>query len=127
MFQEVVHRLTGKAFASADATLRDFARYAWLREYAPPVPAIRPEPGRSVAGKLLKDVDAGSMAIFDDFEGVAEGYYRRISVAVRLDSGERTEAFAYAAGPRIRGLLHGEWSPETFRSQWLADYIDAPD
>ena len=39
----------------------------------------------------------------DEFEGVADGCYRRIPVTVESDSGERIEATAYIAGEDFVG------------------------
>jgi len=123
MFPDVVRALTGREFTMADAVLDGFARYAWNDREEPKVPGIIPEPGNSVAGKLLKSVDPASLEILDRFEGTEDGYYLKHNVSVHIPAGGSCEAVAYVAGPAIIPQLEGVWTADVFAEKWLDQYI----
>ena len=112
LFPEVVTALTGKSFVMVDATLRDYRRYGLTNSpLDAPVPVLISEAGRSQQGKLLLNVDAGSVAILDAFEEIDDGHY--VKQQVRVESaGQWYSAFCYAAGPALRPYASGDWQPE---------------
>jgi gamma-glutamylcyclotransferase (GGCT)/AIG2-like uncharacterized protein YtfP len=63
---------------------------------------IVPDPAAEVWGVVYL-CDTEAIFKMDEFEGVADGCYRRIPVTVESDSGERIEATAYIAGEDFVG------------------------
>ncbi len=81
------------------AELRDFAK-VWRPGFD--YPLVVPQPGARVRGVLIFGLDGEAYRVLDDYEGVAEGDYRRIQARVWPRGAERqaVEAYVYAAGPR---------------------------
>jgi len=63
---------------------------------------IVPDPATEVWGVVYL-CDTEGLLKMDEFEGVADGYYRRIPVIVENDSGEQIKATAYIAGKSFVG------------------------
>jgi gamma-glutamylcyclotransferase (GGCT)/AIG2-like uncharacterized protein YtfP len=63
---------------------------------------IVPDPAAEVWGVAYL-CDAEAILKMDEFEGVADGCYRRIPVTVETDSGGQIEATAYIAGESFVG------------------------
>lgn len=122
MHPGLLRQLTGKAFATTVATLRDYQRYALKTEGWAPIPAIVRQPRASVSGVLIHDVDDNALVILDDFEDVDLGLYAKESVSVVDTEGCEYKAFAYVAGPEAIDYLDGLWDPEEFLERYYEEY-----
>jgi len=123
MYPIIVKALTGKTFDMEDAILTGFERHTLnVREKAKP-PAIRKKSGKNVAGKILKDVDSSSLEIFDNFEDIKEGCYKREVVSVKTFNGSFSNAITYIAKDKMLNKLEGNWSPEKFEAVWMEYYL----
>lgn len=123
MHPELLQTLTGRTFIMAPVTLHEFRRYALEREGWPKAPVIVEEPGSSVHGVLVRNVDEDSVELLDDFEEVELGLYVKQQVKVVDDRGRILEAIAYVAGPESLGYLSEVWSPERFLERHYQDYL----
>ncbi|GIW43156.1 MAG: hypothetical protein KatS3mg077_0438 [Candidatus Binatia bacterium] len=103
----LVQELTGKSFLTEEAWLLDYRRYAWRHTY----PFVRPSPGSRVRGKILKDVDARSLAALDRYECVGT-LYDRVLAQAETRSGI-VQVFVYVARP---GILPVRNEPASNRS-----------
>lgn len=125
LFDEVVECLTGKVFSAEAASLTDHARYAIEQEgRIAKGPAIVYEPGQRVNGRLLRNVDEGTLRLLDWFEcGDADPpRYERVQLSVSIRTGESVPAEAYRARDELRPFLHGKWSKHEFRTRHLEFY-----
>ena len=94
------HRhLAGQTYVGEARTVPGF-RLHHLGSYPGMVAA--PDDHEGVTGELW-DVDAAALAHLDDFEGVAEGFYRRKLVQLAAPSGQTT-AHTYLYARPIEGL-----------------------
>lgn len=89
-----VQSLTGRRFPRRPATLEGFARILPARGYA----YIVPDPGGSVEGFILEEIDAASLRALDAYEDEGRLYLRR-PVIVSVD-GRRVACEAYVRDPR---------------------------
>lgn len=76
-------------------------------------PALVPGEGGEVEGEIWR-CPAGALARLDEYEGVAEGLFRRVRVEV-----DGAACWTYVAGPRLlptltpdRRIPSGRWPPE---------------
>jgi gamma-glutamylcyclotransferase (GGCT)/AIG2-like uncharacterized protein YtfP len=85
----VVQELLGHRLFGRPAVLKGYRR-----TFDPDVgyPAIHPQEGATVAGKLLDGIDAGALAILDAYEGE---HYRRVVVRVNTLEGRALDAYVY--------------------------------
>ena len=122
MFPEIRSVLAGREFESFPAELRGYRRHAIVLSGRVPVPGIIKDETASVSGLVLRGVDRRSLSVFDTFEGVKGGLYRRQRVEVRDHAGGALEVSTYITGPAARELLKGNWDPEDFRKRHLVAY-----
>ncbi|MFQ6021600.1 MAG: gamma-glutamylcyclotransferase family protein [Acidiferrobacterales bacterium] len=122
MHPELLRQLTGISFTTTAATLPDYQRYALKQERYTPIPAAVWEPGTSVSGMLIHEVDDASFLILDDFEDVDLGLYVKEVVSVVDAQGRERTAVAYVAGPEAANYLEGLWDPEDFLERYLEEY-----
>lgn len=114
MFPPVWERVVRGHYRSAPAVASDHARYAIRGET---YPGMVPGPGQQVAGVLYFDVAPQDLAALDAFEGEA---YRRVTLPLRLDSGETVQAETYLYLD-IGRLAGAPWEPEAFQMQRFLD------
>jgi gamma-glutamylcyclotransferase (GGCT)/AIG2-like uncharacterized protein YtfP len=103
---EHVTALTGRQFERLDATLSGFQRVNSPLGY----PFIFPQPGATVRGVLLFDVDLVSLAHLDSYEAEGDLYRRQVVVVEVAD--RRVAAMTYV-GHSIRASvapLSGRWT-----------------
>ncbi len=119
LFPEVVEAVTGKNFRTENAVLNDYKKFQIYDGNTPRLyPAITPEEGATVEGKVLFDVDNESMRRLAHFED--EGY-RLVALDVLVD-GSCVTAMAYVwASDRTR--LKGEWDPLAFEKDCKEEYM----
>lgn len=122
MFPEVLRDLTGREFSLTPATLPGYARYALKTRGWAPVPAIIEKPQSYVSGMLLQQVDQDAMNLFDSFENVDDGLYKRQTVTVTLATEKTCMAYAYIAGAAARRWIDGPWDAEEFKDRYLDIY-----
>jgi gamma-glutamylcyclotransferase (GGCT)/AIG2-like uncharacterized protein YtfP len=120
MFPEVWHAVVGRGFASARGTARGYAIYR-VRDAVFPGIVAAGEPD-IVQGVIYLDVDPGSLQRLDLFE---DNFYRRQSLAIDCDDGQRRVADAYVVPPENRAVLTDEiWRADEFvASGGLAHFI----
>ena len=124
MHAELLRALTGRRFATRRATLHAFQRYTLDKDGWPAIPVIVGEPGASVPGVLVLDVDDEALRLIDDFEDVEYGLYDKRSVEVVVESEQSSQALAYVAGREAMGCLAGVWSPERFVERHYREYLE---
>jgi len=123
MFDAVYKGVTGRLPEFADARLPGFRRFAVVDVDADrPYPAMLPEPGGVVDGKIAIGVTDSELAELDKFEEVETGLYSRHSVTVEGPNGT-IEAQAYVAGESLRPKLSGDWDPEVFEKLQLPKFL----
>jgi len=121
MFPEIVLNLTGKSFRTKDALLKGFKRFKVFDENIPRrYPTLSDSQDSSVEGKILFNVDEGSLKILDFFEGE---YYKRQKLRVILD-GKELSVYSYLWNLKFKEKLKGEWNPEEFKESDLKYYLD---
>jgi gamma-glutamylcyclotransferase (GGCT)/AIG2-like uncharacterized protein YtfP len=110
MFPEVWLAVVGRQFATVEATASGYAIYRVRDAVFPGI--IAAGKGDSVRGVVYLDVDEASLARLDLFE---DDFYRRESVAVECDDGQRRSANAYVVPAENRHVLTGEaWRADQF-------------
>ena len=125
LFDEVVWSLTGKIFASDEATLNDYRRCRIIDlSRDAKGPAIILAPGYSVKGRILYTVDPVTLHILDLFELAATGY-ERVSGQVLSSDGTNVDVVFYRATEAIKQFLSDDdWSASEFREAYLPDYVN---
>jgi gamma-glutamylcyclotransferase (GGCT)/AIG2-like uncharacterized protein YtfP len=71
-------------------------------------PFVVPRPGSRVMGRLIEGLTASDYDKLDEYEGLAEGDYRRLAVRVRphaVGRHEPVDAYVYTLGPRWERLV----------------------
>ena len=122
MFAEIRMALAGRDFETFPAELPGYRRLAIFLAGRAPVPGIVADETGSVSGLVLQGVDRRSLSVFDTFEGVKNGLYRRQRVDVQDGEGKTLEVSTYVTGMAARELLKGDWDPEVFRKRHLVAY-----
>lgn len=86
-------------------------------------PAVTTAPGKSVAGKVMRNLTAAEIVILDAFE---DPEYERCRLPITLNSGERIFARVW-----VRPIEHVEdldaendWSFSEFRAKHECEYLD---
>lgn len=69
-------------------------------------PAIILYGNTAVRGEVWR-CPAASLLQLDEYEGVADGLFRRVGVEVAMSDGRRMGCWTYAAGPRLSRKLNG--------------------
>lgn len=115
---EVMQAVAGRVFATAAARLYGY-RCRLLKRHVYPGMIYT---GRgSTRGVLHYDIDAGSLARIDAFEGT---YYRRETVVVRREDGSEVTAMAYVLVDALQHLLGSRhWDEAKFRRRHLKRYL----
>lgn len=110
MFPEVWQAVVGRQFATVEATASGYAIYRVRDAVFPGIIAAGDED--TVRGVVYLDVDPPSIARLDLFE---DDFYRRESLWLTCDDGERRAADAYVVPPENRGVLTSEaWQADGF-------------
>ena len=118
LFDEVIQAVTGKIFRSQKALLDGYRRYMVMDGSLPRgYPGIVKQPGYTVLGKLLLQVDDQSQALLDIFEGKE---YTRAIVDVLID-GKTIPAQSYIYN--FPENLDRYWTPQKFQEKHLSDFI----
>lgn len=109
MCEDIMARISGIRSPFDAAVLHGYARHPVIDE---PYPGIAPHEGRTVAGRLYRDLDAAAFERLDAFEG---DQYTRATVRVALDDGSWADAQTYVFRSALEHLLMpGEWDFEHF-------------
>ena len=124
MYPDLLRALTGRCFVTEPAVLPDFQRYSLVKNGWPKIAVIVPEPGASVSGVLLRDMDARSAGLLDDFEEIDIGLYTRCKVTVEIENDRACPADSYVAGPETVGFLGEIWDPVEFCERHYHQYRD---
>lgn len=115
---EVMRAVTGKTFPGEKAELHG---YRMRRVIGTEYPGIVAAHGESVTGVLYDAVDEQSLRVLDAFEGEE---YERMTVMVKLGSGEERQAFVYCICPQFRShLSHETWEFERFMQTELQAFL----
>jgi gamma-glutamylcyclotransferase (GGCT)/AIG2-like uncharacterized protein YtfP len=112
-FPLVVTRVLGQERLGRPAVLHDYAR-SLVRSAC--YPAIVERAGSSVRGTLYTGIDAELFRRLDRYEGED---YRKRTVDVITEDGERHRAFTYTCSPER--LSDAPWEPDVF----LRDHLEA--
>ncbi len=116
MFADVWQRVVRGQYASCDATLAGYRRFAVRDET---YPGIVVSTGSSVAGLVYADVDADDVARLDQFEGEL---YERIDATVTDAQGSAMKVQTYLF-LQPTGLTDQLWLPQSFAlQQFLSTY-----
>ncbi len=115
---EVMETVTGQAFASREATAKDFVRYL-IQNCV--YPGMIPAKGETTSGRLYDGVDSRTLHILDEFE---DEVYSRQLLTVQTQEGEWFEAFSYIIPLEHRGILTSQsWCRDYFITHYLSEYV----
>jgi gamma-glutamylcyclotransferase (GGCT)/AIG2-like uncharacterized protein YtfP len=110
MFPEVWQAVVGRQFETVQCTARGYAIYRVWEAVFPGIVAAGDSD--AVRGVAYLNVDPACLARLDRFE---DDFYRRQTLWVECDDGQRRAAEAYIVLAENRSLLTDEpWSPEQF-------------
>jgi len=116
----VMEAVTGRRFPACEASVQGFARQQ-LRGRV--FPGAIESPGSLLAGRLYEDVDQGTLARLDRFEG---RLYERRAVRAQLAAGGERLAELYLLAEQGRGQLLAEpWDRDTFVRLHLGSYLES--
>ena len=115
---EVMETVTGQAFASREASAKDFVRYL-IQDCV--YPGMIPAKGETTSGRLYDGVDSRTLHILDEFENEV---YGRELITVQTQEGERFKAFSYIIPLEHRGILTSQsWCRDYFIAHYLPEYV----
>ena len=118
MCGDILQAVAGRQLEAMPARLLNYRRLQVRGEH---YPAIRQQPGWQVDGILYRQVTRQLWHRLDLFEG---HMYRRVSVAVRLPSGQMVIAYTYVIRPGSRQrLLSRDWDFDTFLAQGKVHFL----
>ena len=110
MFPEVWQAVVGRQFASVEATASGYAIYRVRDAVFPGIIAAGEQD--AVRGVVYFDVDSASLTRLDLFE---DDFYRRETLWLSCDDGQRRAADAYVVPDENRHVLTAEsWQAERF-------------
>ena len=119
-FPEIMEAVTGRRFPGTEARVSGYRR---RRLEARPYPGIVPRPGEETTGRLYREIDAGSLARLDVFEGRI--YDRRRILATSAD-GSEVVAWAYVVADAFAYLVTPEvWDARAFLAQHRDAFLEA--
>lgn len=118
MFPSVMKTVTGRAFPSRKALVKDYARFKVKGES---YPGLTPWEGAVTEGVLYIGMDARSVRRLDDFEGEI---YERSEVSADTLDGESLTAHTYLIKAQYTDRLSSEpWDPEAFEKADLREFM----
>src|SRR5262245_45492617 len=103
MFPEVWQAVVGRQFTTVAATATGYAIYRVRDAVFPGIIAAGERD--TVRGVVYLDVDAASLASLDLFE---DDFYRRVTLSLTCDDGQRRAADAYVVPEKNREVLTTE-------------------
>jgi gamma-glutamylcyclotransferase (GGCT)/AIG2-like uncharacterized protein YtfP len=110
MFPEVWQAVVGRKFTTVDATASGYAIYRVRDAVFPGIIAAGERD--MVRGVVYLDVDAASLGRLDRFE---DDFYRRETLSLTCDDGQRRAADAYVVPDTNREVLTAEtWQADRF-------------
>ena len=116
---EVMEAVTGKAWASAEARAKGFAKFLLKGRIYPGMTAV---PGAICSGRVYYHIDSRTLEVLDAFE---DEVYARERVEVKVAEGRSLQAYAYLILPHNRECLTSmSWQPEEFMSKHLVHYLE---
>lgn len=124
MYPQALQLLTGKQLSIEPASLPDHQRYTLTMPGWFDLAVVVPEPGSCVQGVLIRDIDADSLAVFDDFEDAGVDLYCRGAADAITNNGERVEAGVYLGGTVANQHLAAIWDEQTFIGRHYDNYIE---
>lgn len=115
---EVMRAVSGGDYPARPARLDGYARFSLAgRSF----PGLRLQPGAATDGLLYGGIDAEALRRLDEFE---DDFYRRETLSVVTEAGERLAAEVYVVPPEHYGLLIEEpWDLEEFRRTGLGAFM----
>jgi gamma-glutamylcyclotransferase (GGCT)/AIG2-like uncharacterized protein YtfP len=115
---EVMRAVTGGEYPAEPAWLKDYARYCLVgRSF----PGLRLKPGAETSGLLYRRIDAAALRRLDEFE---DDFYRRETLTVLTESGEKAAAEVYVVPPEHYALLiERPWDLEEFLRKGLKEFM----
>lgn len=117
---EVMEAVTGRAWASAEARAKGFAKFLLKGRIYPGMTAV---PGAVCSGRVYYHIDRHTLDILDAFE---DEVYTRERIEVEVEGGRPLQAYAYLIPPDYRDCLTSTpWKPDEFMAKHLARYLEA--
>ncbi len=116
LFPELVEALTGRSFESREATLKNYRRFC---VQGADFPAVFPQKGSEVHGRILLNVDKQSLDVLNFYEG--DEYACRSEIVETENGSAEALVYVWQSG---REHLNGDWNEKHFEEKWLRDYID---
>ena len=117
---EVMEAVTGKAWASAEARAKGFAKFLLNGRIYPGMTAA---PGAICSGRIYYHIDRRTLEVLDAFE---DEVYTRERIEVEVEGGRPLQAYAYLILPQDRACLTSTpWKPDEFMAKHLARYLKA--
>jgi gamma-glutamylcyclotransferase (GGCT)/AIG2-like uncharacterized protein YtfP len=115
----VMEAVTGRRFPACEPSVRGFVRQ---RLWGQVFPAAVESPGSLLAGRLYEEIDRGTLARLDRFEG---RLYERRAVLAQLAAGGERLAELYLLAEHGRGQLLAEpWDRDAFVRLHLEAYLE---
>lgn len=117
---EVMEAVTGKAWASAEARAKGFAKFLLKGRIYPGMTAVQ---GSICSGRVYYHIDSRTLEVLDAFE---DEVYARECIEVEVAEGRFLPAYAYLILPRDRECLTSTpWQPDEFMTKHLVHYLEA--
>ena len=123
--QRILEALCGREFSMVPATLSGYRKVFLDYEPFAPCALVVPDPGASVRGQLLLDIDTQQLPLFDQFECLDQGYYSRIECTVVDANAGDHSAWLYAPGENGLGCIGRDWDEEYFLASGRLNYLES--
>jgi len=125
LFPEIVEALIGRVPTMKEATLSGYRRcYIDDPKRVAKGPAITPEQGSSVLGKVLVGLNARELRILDFYESNAKGYEIAHETVTFSDGSGSASVKVYVADETLRlSLSKDGWSEADFAAKHLNYYL----
>ncbi len=112
---EVVQAVTGRVFASQDATVQDHFVSSLADRAAPGLIELE---GSTATGRILLDVDEAAVQVITNWESTD---YRSVQVTAVNTAGKEVICQTFLWNGEALGAA---WSNDTFRAESLAWYVE---
>ena len=115
---EVIKTVTGRQFASVNASVEGYGRYLLKNRV---YPALVYEQGTRTMGTLYLDMDAAALAQLDGYE---DSCYEKQTIQVLTEDRRTLDALAYILPEQRREQLSSRlWNKEEFIQDELARFL----
>ncbi len=117
---EVMEAVTGRAWASAEARAKGYAKFLLKGRIYPGMTAVQ---GAICSGRIYYHIDQRTLDILDAFE---DEVYIRKRIEVEVAEDRFLQAYAYLIPPQDRECLTSTpWKPDEFMTRHLVRYLEA--